>query len=393
MKSINRRNVILRQLWNADLLQIIKKNNIFDVTILIMFLLVISSPLILVNNNNISKVENRTLAQFPKLKLSSGINNKFSKEFDSWFNDQYGFRDYLIKYSSLLHVKIFSTSPSNRVLLGKDGWLFYADKADGDSVSCYQNINLYTEEKLKIIKDNLVEQENWCKMHDAEFILMFIPNKETIYGEYYPNGINKMGSYSKLDQVINYLKLHTDIRIVDVRKELINAKNRAQIYYKTDTHWNSFGAFIGYQGLIKEINKSNPKVKPDTLDDFDIQKVNQKGGDLTRILNLEYYYDDSDFIFKRKKDDTYIINIPLNDFDGGRDISKSSDKLLPKAIMFRDSFTKKMIPFISNQFSEIVYDWTEKINHNLIKEEKPNIVIFEIVERRIDFLINKNPLD
>jgi len=41
-----------------------------------------------------------------------------------------------------------------------------------------------------------------------------------------------------------------EIQLIDVRRELIEAKKNQQVYYKTDTHWNQRGAFVGYSKII-----------------------------------------------------------------------------------------------------------------------------------------------
>ncbi len=60
---------------------------------------------------------------------------------------------------------------------------------------------------------------------------------------------------------------------------------------------------------------------------------------------------------------------------------------LPRMLMFRDSCATKMIPFLSHCFSRSVYIWTRSFVLGIIIFEKPNIVIDEIGERNIHFLL------
>ena len=64
---------------------------------------------------------------------------------------------------------------------------------------------------------------------------------------------------------------------------------------------------------------------------------------------------------------------------------KSSQPL--KIIMFGDSFSPFLTKFLKEHFREIVVIWGYKFDEKIIIDEKPDIVILEIVERNIDLLI------
>lgn len=55
----------------------------------------------------------------------------------------------------------------------------------------------------------------------------------------------------------------------------------------------------------------------------------------------------------------------------------------PKILMFHDSFASSLRPFLSETFSRIVYVWEDKLDNKIVKKERPNIVIQEIVERKL----------
>ena len=80
----------------------------------------------------------------------------------------------------------------------------------------------------------------------------------------------------------------------------------------------------------------------------------------------------------------YILNKGINGKEGL--ITKSDKKY--KVLIFRDSFTISLVPYISETFGEVNYVWKQDINEfeDLINSYKPDIVIFEMVERYIDIL-------
>ena len=364
----------------------IKYVKLVDLVISGIFLFAISIPLITTTtDNNVS--ENRVLASFPQFSTLGKINTNFPAEFENWFNDHYGFRNTLVRYNSILHAKILKLSPSDKVLIGKNEWLFYTNKNDSISISDFQNANLYSELQLETINRNLKEQQEWCEKQGTKFYIMVAPNKSTIYGEYYPDGIYKECSISKLDQVIDYVSKHSDVMIIDVRDELFSAKNKNQLYYKTDTHWNKYGAYYGYLAIMQQINKDYPNAKADDLDQFMIKKESRLGGDLAGMLNLKNDYNDIEFLFERNSGDQFKYVSQSNTTI----ITEINNTQLPRAVMFRDSFSSAVVPFLSNHFSRITYYWQPTINPKLIIDENPNMVIYELVERYLDVLLRANP--
>ena len=78
----------------------------------------------------------------------------FAEEYDNYFNDQLPFRNNLIKLNSWIDYFVFDRSVNSKVIIGKDNWLFYDNKDDGDPIGCYQGNNLYTEAELQEIAEN-----------------------------------------------------------------------------------------------------------------------------------------------------------------------------------------------------------------------------------------------
>lgn len=73
-----------------------KASKLFNVSLGVIFITMISIPLITVNRTagQISVAENRALASFPSLKTVEGtFNTQIIKEYEAWFNDNLGFRD------------------------------------------------------------------------------------------------------------------------------------------------------------------------------------------------------------------------------------------------------------------------------------------------------------
>jgi hypothetical protein len=185
------------------------------------------------------------------------------------------------------------------------------------------------------------------------------------------------------------------VKIIDVTNELLAAKSSQEVYYPHDIHWNLQGGFIGYKKLIAEIQKTNPDVKP--VSDAQYMKVlkHTHNADLSRILSLEnILLNDEWALEKTLKSKVKIIDPPSY---GTVAIiqptirSQIENSKLPKAVVFRDSYFGLMQPFFSENFRDCIYLWTKDLSAEVVEKEKPDIVVFEMLETNIDKLLEDNP--
>jgi hypothetical protein len=54
-----------------------------------------------------------------------------------------------------------------------------------------------------------------------------------------------------------------------------------------------------------------------------------------------------------------------------------------RAVMFRDSFSSRLIPYLSEHFSRILYQWQNDFDPDLVRREHPDVVIQEMVGRHL----------
>lgn len=320
--------------------------------------------------------ENRELAEMPQWTAETA--EQFPRDFESFFNDRLPFRNQLITLNSGVDYYVFGRSSSNRVAVGKDGWLFYADSADGNPIACYQGTNLLTQEELEAIAANCLRQRDRLTARGCEFVIFIAPNKERVYAEYMPEVYGPPAETYRALQIVNYLRENTDLRVVYPHDELMSAKaeQNEKIYYKTDTHWNLLGGYVGSGALLKELGIEMPPLSDPAL------KITQDGfhtGDLAKNLGLtaqmktadpEYVvegYDDHDAERVEETDYSYTYR------------AKGADPR--RLFVVRDSFVLSMIPHLSTQFSESYYKHFMYYMYDDFEAFQPDILVYETVER------------
>ena len=251
---------------------------------------------------------------------------------------------------------------SKTVLLGKDNWLFYKAADDGDSISDYKGTNHYTKEKMKSIMKKLEREKAVLKSKGAQMILLMLPNKESVYAEYMPDNVKRKSEKTRMDIFADYLQKYSKLKVVYPKQELVAAKAAYQTYYKTDTHWNQIGVFIGVQALKEKIDGSFDSL---AKVEFEIEKKNY-AGDLAKLCKMtDTYQDDIKYALKPSSVKKGI---------------KSGKKLL----IIGDSFSDLMPEIAKKYFAEVrtIGVWSFSLRD--VEKYKPDIVVWECVERYLD---------
>ena len=255
-----------------------------------------------------------------------------------------------------------------------------------NNLNDFQNTWPFTQRELERIYSKLTKIEMRLTRKDIPLIIIIPPNKNTIYPELMPKEIPVIGEESRLDQVIHYLEERDGPYIIDMRERFFLEKQEHKLYYNTDSHWTPYGAYLGYEAIIMEINKYIPEVTPKPFEAFKLEK-RQAGGNLSKSLaNLDISEDfyrivpvegekAPERVFLKRGEDRDYINILVN-----------SDSSLPRLLVFRDSFCNDLIPYLTQNFSHSVFVLND-VDEFLFESETPQVVIIEYAERFLDRLL------
>lgn len=362
-------------------LKLINIKNKFGV-ILILFLCFLIMPNIIYrifyDSFDHINYENRTLASKPILVLTNI--NEYPKKYEEYFNDYLPFRNELVKLKNLNDIFIFKNSLYHKVLVGKERWLFYTVYNLTEKYIGIEEYN-FTEKELEKAKNNLIHFRDELKKKNIDFIFMVCPDKQSIYFEYMPDYIKRKSIKNDTDIFVEYIKNNTDIKVVYPKEELLKYKDKYQLYYKYDTHWNNLGAYIGYSELMKSLN-----IYVDNIDNVNIKSLSANErfnfdiyhyNDLANLLGLskiKYYNNDKAYIISNYITKNYYVK------DGFLYNSKAYSNE-NNIMMIKDSFSLNMIDYIATEFKQSEFILTYSFRNEDILKYKPDIVVFETVER------------
>ncbi|KGN00895.1 hypothetical protein Z969_09245 [Clostridium novyi A str. 4570] len=356
-----------------------------------------------------SEAENRVLQNKPTYSFEKLKSGKFTQEYEKYITDQFAFRNFWVGIKSSSD-KLLGKKDNNGVYLGANGYLLEKPaKVDNDLL----------EDNIESINEFAKRNSN-CKVN-----FLLAPNSVNILKSKLP----KYATPEDEKKIIDDVKENLDpknVKFVDVYDDL-NMHNKEYIYYKTDHHWTTLGAYYAYKKLGDTL-----AYKPLELNDFNIQKVTDsfygtfysKGNyreiepDSIQIFKpkkeLKYkvkYFDDeknTDTLYEmenlKKKDkysvflggnhDLVVINTDLKDENENkkqyivkknnkrnkkkRNIKKVKNvkytkaKETKKLLIIKDSYAHSLVPFLTNHYDEIHMVDLRYFNDNIDEYIKKN---------------------
>ncbi len=372
-----------------------KVKKITDIVLIALFVMGISLPLAdnLLNFDPIPPIdENRKLRPFPPLKMIETSIPKYLKNFEAFFNDQFGFRGGLIQGRSLLMVNLLGISSSPKVIIGQDNWLFMGNQA---MVDYYRAKNLFAPEKLAHGQRLIESDRDALVKQGIHYLVVIVPNKNTIYPEFMPDEITQLNGERRADQLFAYLNNNSDVDILYLKDALLQAKTQGFLYYKTDSHWNGQGAFVGYQEIMKPLTVWFPQLQPISASNLKIVKEGVNVFPLTKMLGLGNI-DQEHFIYmksdkpKLARKVASTASIPEDLLLNQRPLVMEVDNdTLPSAVVFHDSFISSFLKstlaehFQRTAFFHTAYYTDYDDIRSILEREQPDVVIYQFVERKL----------
>ena len=323
-----------------------------------------------------SNYENRELAPMPQWTVETA--EQFPRDFEAFFNDRLPFRNQMITLNSAADYYVFGRSSHYRTTVGKEGWLFYSDPADGNPIACYQGTNLLSEEDLGAIAANCVRQRDLLAERGCEFVIFIVPNKNRVYSEYMPDVFGPPAEIYRALQIVDYLRENTDLHVVYPYDNLMDAKSEISenLYYRTDTHWDRIGGYVGSRALLKELGIEMPGLSDPGLK---ITRNGFKRGDLAKNLGLTAQLMGTDPEYDVEGYDTHGAELVKETDTSYQYRAEGADPR--KLFVVRDSFILSMIPHLSTQFNDSYYKHFMYYMYEDFEAFRPDILIYETVER------------
>ncbi len=322
------------------------------------FLFLLAMPILTLINlpeedKPFSENENRYLSGFPKISFESYVDKSAMTGFEDWFSDRFFGREWWIKLKN-----------GSERFIGKT-------EVNGVFTVDDQMMQVWKGYDKEFIDKNLDAVNTFTEKNSSiPVYFMLAPTSQEIYSNLLPE-CTPIGSQSELN---NYCRENLDCGYIDIFPAL---KSNAEeyIYYRTDHHWTSYGAYLAYAEAAKYLGyQATP------LSSFDIEHASSdfRGTLYSKTLDdgvtpdiIDYYHhtagsdltltiDDGDSV--KEYDSLYFreyldVKDKYSSFMGTNSpvmtITSEENHNGQSILIFKDSYAHAFIPFLTAHYSKI----------------------------------------
>lgn len=305
---------------------------------------------LLLKDRDYSENENRKLAQFPAFSLSALTDGSWFSGLGDYMADQFPGRDGWISLN-LSFQRLLGQKESGGVYLCKDDYLMQIPSAPNEAA----------------LERNLQAINRFASRHAGlNMVMTVVPNAVTVLADKLPANAPVRDQAADLQGIRQSL---TGVEFVDVTGAL-TAHAEQQLFYRTDHHWTSLGAFYGFRALAPALGIEAPE-----LDGYTVYPVSttfegtlsSKSGSHSVTDQVDIYVPDTDIsyyvtypgespicsMYKRQaleQKDHYTV------FFGGNyarvDITTTADTGR-SLLIFKDSYANCLVQFLYPYFDHI----------------------------------------
>jgi hypothetical protein len=318
--------------------------------------------------------ENRKLAPAPVLKSWSET-KQYMGDAIKWFDDNFGFRGFLIRSKTQVDFSAFGIS--TRVYVGSDGWLFYRSVINIEQ----PQIELI----LKKDSDNVIQGTRnlaaALKARGVKLIVMITPMKDVFYSKYLPESVAKLPAHRQVDMLQDRLKTIKEITFIDSTSIMRNVANERTVFHRTDFHWNDPAAFEVARVLVNEIGRLEGRADPVWKHILEIEEKPSSGGE---AAFMPIYFPPKEkalFVKQNWEQPPYSYIEKQIPFEWIYEAKQPTGNELPPMVVLGDSFFDGMLRSgIWTHFGKVYRARTNDTNIKEIVEKLPKDTKYLLLE-------------
>lgn len=265
---------------------------------LLAFIILISSPTLFLKVSKINVFfhinENRNLQKFPKITNPIAIRTNFTC-IESWYNDRFAFRDFLIRLQHQIDYSLFNYS--KEICIDKNKFLYYKTVTEREQIYNEYSVMNNEEDSLLVQTCNIFNEiKNFLNQKDISLKILIPPQKNEVIANssiYLNVSRPEKNAYLKMEEYYNNNGLQkVYVPVLDILK----SKNLTlPVFYRNDFHWNDYGAAIAFTEVINSY--ANDKGFDNVLDiekDFYLDtlkeaKINNQLDNLSTLFYKDTY--------------------------------------------------------------------------------------------------------
>jgi len=319
-------------------------------------ILSLSIWLLLSPKKNFSENENRYLTKFPVLSAKNLLDGTYTESLSDWLADHFPQRDFFVGLKSQTEI-LSGRKEIDHIYVAKEDYL----------------IEQYAQpQNTQRIIDTLTRFYEKVSQAEVNINLMLVPTAVTIHKDLLPQNAPASNQLETAQSIYTA----TEIPKIDCTDFLFTGVSEGQLYYRTDHHWTTLGAYYGYLAFCAAKNLQPVSLtslqKQTVTEDFagtlysKVNDYNHKKDSITVYTNPEDHltvtYTDTgevsdslynfDYLTEKDKYSLFLNNIhSLIEIEN--QTSSSEDVLM----LIKDSYANSIVPFLAHHYRKIyVFD-------------------------------------
>ena len=324
-------------------------------------------------------------ARTPRFVASPEGARRFVADLRYYIQNRYGMKDLVVSANSAVKQTLFDSMPYSDVLRGEEGFLFLGVP---EALDAHQQTAPFSQADLDEWVAALRRVRGKLQAYGASYTLVIAPDKSSVYHERLPPWADVKTAHPLRSEALVERLDHAHLPAIDLLPVMLHAREATPelLYYKTDTHWNEYGASIAAEHIAAILGLEQDPETP-------LEPFHTHGGDLARMIGQQASLSESgmapsvypDLVCKHDNGERFRRNEPdpLFPLDSRLVICENAQSQSGSAIVFIDSFGVSLIPALARHFSRTVFVWQYEIDPQLILDTHAQYVIQEIAARKL----------
>lgn len=325
-----------------------KRNRIFFIFLFFVPLFLLAVLTAILPARSFSENENRSLAQMPAFSWEGIQSGAVQEELANWFSDQVPLRDFWIQTNTAIR-KLTGQKEINGVYLGDDH--YYFQQFTDESYSGSRMVSVFR------MMDAFVQKQG------LPAAVMLVPSPGTVLSE----NLTANAPFYDADIVFDTANHLLSCPVVDLRECFAQSADSSQLYYRTDHHWTSQGAYLAYRYYCETLGKTAVEYPLEQVSDSFYGTLYSKVLDSAaqpdtlwapkELPNVTVTYEDGTVADTPYHPERLSQKDQYTYFFGGNygivtieTTAGNSGKLL----VIKDSFANCFVPYLLGDYSEIV---------------------------------------
>lgn len=318
--------------------------------------------------------EKRSRAELPQATADGGPNLDFPSQLGAWYTDHFALRSALVDLDATVRQRAFLTSATDSVVVGTDGWLYYAGELND-----WRRANSMSDRAVQNAAHNLALVSEGLSAQGKRFAVAIAPNKSTLCPSHMPPWYVRGTGEGNAERLGAALAAR-GVPYVNLFDALAGTGD--DLYLERDSHWNNGGALVAADALLGALGRTHG-AWADARPGVDATHV----GDLDAMLHpasavgepQPTWSDALDFAWSGGEGDVEAAELEAT--------AQAPGSLL----MFRDSFGNALVPYMAGSYGHSAFSKLVPYNMSASTLRGVDDVVIERAERHVSDFASSAP--